>query len=62
MEVFSPDLDCATRKVTVLGDRVLGSQADIPIDRVVKVLNPKLNPDYLNTTPNGGTGKGILIR
>ena len=62
IEVFSPDLDCATRKVTVSGDRVLGSQADIPIDRVVKVLNPKLNTDYLNTTPNGGTGKGILIR
>ena len=61
-EVFSPDLDCTIRKVTVSGVRTLGSQTDIPIDRVVKVLKLQLNPDYPNTTPKGGTGKGIWIR
>jgi hypothetical protein len=61
-EIFSPDLDCTVRNVTVTGVRTADSQTDLPIDRVVHVVQQKLNPDYPKTTPRGGTGKGIWIR
>lgn len=61
-EIFSPDLDCTVRNVTVTGVRERDSQADLPIERVVKVIEQKPNPDYPRTTPKGGTGKGIWIR
>ncbi len=61
-EVFSPDLDCTVRNVTVSGVRLRDSQTDLPIDRVVRVIEQKLNPAYPKTTPKGGTGKGIWIR
>ncbi|MGB0155555.1 MAG: hypothetical protein ACPGFB_16145 [Verrucomicrobiales bacterium] len=35
---------------------------DLAIDRVIKVIEQKLNLDYPKTTPKGGTGKGIWIR
>jgi hypothetical protein len=34
----------------------------LPIDRVVRVIEQKPNPDYPKTTPKGGTGEGIWIR
>ena len=61
-EIFSPDLDCTVRNVTVSGVRLRDSQIDLPIERVVELIEQKLNPDYPKTTPKGGTGKGIWIR
>ena len=61
-EIFSPDLNCTVRNVTVSGVRSGGSETDLPIDRVVQVIELQLNPDYPKTTPKGGTGKGIWIR
>jgi hypothetical protein len=61
-EIFSPDLDCTVRKVSVSGVRLRDSQSDLPIEQVVKVIEQTLNPDYPKTTPKGGTGKGIWIR
>jgi hypothetical protein len=62
IEIFSPDLDCTVRKVSIMGVRTRGSQTDLPIGQVVRVSEQKLNPDYPKTTPKGGTGKGIWIR
>jgi len=61
-EIFSPDLDCTVRNVGITGVRTRDSQADLPIEQVVKVIELKPNPDYPKTTPKGGTGKGIWIR
>jgi len=61
-EIFSPDLDCTVRNVTVVGVRTRGSEADLPIEQVVRVIEQKPNRDYPKTTPKGGTGKGIWIR
>ena len=61
-EIFSPDLDCTVRNVSITGVRTKDSQADLPIEQVVKVIEQKLNPDYPKTTPKGGTGKAIWIR
>ena len=41
------------------GVRTRDSQTDLPTDRLVRVIEQKLNPDYPKTTPRGGTGKGI---
>jgi hypothetical protein len=62
VEIFSPDLDCTVRNVSVSGVRTRESQADLPIDQSVQVIEQKPNPDYPKTTPKGGTGKGIWIR
>ncbi len=61
-EIFSPDLDCTVRNVSVTGVRTRDSQTDLPIDQVVKVIEQKPNPNYPKTTPKGGTGKGNWIR
>jgi hypothetical protein len=61
-EIFSPDLDCTVRNVSITGVRPHESQADLPIEQVVRVIELKPNPDYPRTTPKGGTGKGIWIR
>ena len=61
-EIFSPDLDCTVRHVSITGVRTRDSQTDLPIEQVVKVIELKPNPDYPETTPKGGTGKGIWIR
>jgi hypothetical protein len=61
-EIFSPDLDCTVRNLDITGVRSDDSQADLPIEQVVKVIEQKPNPDYPKTTPKGGTGKGIWIR
>jgi acetyl esterase/lipase len=62
VEIFSPDLDCTVRNVTVTGVRTQDSPTDLPFDQAVKVIEQKPNPDYPKTTPKGGSGKGILIR
>jgi len=61
-EIFSPDLDCNVRYVTITGVRTRDSQTDLPIEQVVKVIEQKLNPNYPKTAPRGGTAKGIWIR
>jgi hypothetical protein len=50
------------RNVSITGVRTRDSQTDLAIERVVKVIELKLNPEYPKTTPKGGTGKGIWIR
>ena len=61
-EIFSPDLDCGVSNLSVSGVRTGDSQDELPIERVVRVIEQKLNTDYPKTTPRGGTGKGIWIR
>lgn len=61
-EIFSPDLSCTVRNLSVSGVRWQETKADLPIDEVVKVIELKPNPDYPKTTPQGGSGKGIWIR
>jgi hypothetical protein len=61
-EIFSPELDCTVRHISINGVRTHDSQTDLPIEQVVKVIEQKPNPNYPKTTPKGGTGKGIWIR
>ncbi len=61
-EIFSPDLDCTVRNLSVAGVRLRGSEQDLPLEQVVQVIQQKLNADYPKTTPRGGTGKGIWVR
>lgn len=61
-EIFSPDLDCTVSNLSVSGVHAGDSQDELPIERVVQVIEQTLNPDYPKTTPRGGTGKGIWIR
>lgn len=61
-EIFSPDLDCTVRNVSITGVRLRDSQTDLPIEQVVRVIAQKPNPDYPKTTPRGGTGRGIWFR
>ncbi len=62
VEIFSPDLDCTVRNVSVSGVRTRESQTDLPLDQIVQVIEQKPNSDYPKTTPKGGTGKGVWIR
>ena len=61
-EIFSPDLDCTVRNLSITGVRTRDSQGDLPIEQVVTIIEQKPNLDYPKTTPKGGTGKGIWIR
>lgn len=61
-EIFSPNLDCTVRNVSVTGVRARDSQTGLPVEQVVKVIQMKPNLDYPKTTPRGGTGQGIWIR
>lgn len=61
-EIFSPDRDCTVRNVSISGVRLAGATQDLPLDRVVKVIEMQSNPEYPRTTPKGGTGKGRWIR
>jgi acetyl esterase/lipase len=61
-EIFSPDLDCTVRNLNVTGVRERDAPTDLPIEKVVKVIEQKPNPDYPRTTPKGGTGKGRWLR
>lgn len=61
-EIFSPDLDCTVRNVSITGVRLGDAETDLPIEKVVKVIVQRPNLDYPKTTSKGGTGKGIWIR
>jgi hypothetical protein len=62
VEIFSPDLDCTVRHVSINGVHAAGSKTDIPLEQVVRVIQQQPNPNYPKTTPRGGTGKGVWIR
>ena len=61
-EIFSPDLDCTVRNVSVSGVRYRDAQTDLPIEQVIRVIEQKPNTNYPKTTPKGGSGKAIWIR
>lgn len=59
VEIFSPDRDVTVKgirleKVRIKGKAVTDADADV---RFVSVRDQKLNPDYPQTLPRGGTGK-----
>ncbi|MEQ1839239.1 MAG: hypothetical protein ABL994_02420 [Verrucomicrobiales bacterium] len=62
VEIFSPDLDCTVKNVVVSGVRLYGETGEIPPERLIEVIEQKINPDYPQTTPRGGTGRGIWIQ
>ena len=62
VEIFSPDLDCTVRNVSVTGVRFRDASTDLSTDQLVRVIEQKPNPDYPKTAPKGGTGKAIWIR
>ncbi len=61
-EIFSPDLDCTVRNVTVNGVRARDIPGELSAEQVVRVIKQTPNPDYPRTTPRGGTGRGIWSR
>jgi hypothetical protein len=61
-EIFSPDLDCTLRNLSVAGVRIKDEPTELPVEQVVRVIEQKPNADYPKTTPKGGTGKGVWIR
>jgi len=64
VEIFSPDKDCGVNNLCVKNIRSgQGTQAggkDIDPRALVQTITQKPNPDYPNTTPRGGTGRGFL--
>ena len=67
VEVFSPDKDCTVRGLKVSNvhfaspDSPTGKPQALPSKGLVRVRNQKLNPDYPQSTPRGGTGRATLI-
>ena len=63
VELYSPDKDCRVKNLNISGVQTCVNGNKRPfadIDKLVDVRNQVLNPDYPNTTPKGGTGKGYL--
>jgi len=66
VEIFSPDKDCTVSNLSVrniLGRQVMDAQVQcksVDPDALVQTIAQKPNPDYPNTTPRGGTGRGYL--
>ncbi|HSJ04284.1 MAG TPA: hypothetical protein VK956_17590 [Verrucomicrobium sp.] len=61
-EIFSPDLDCTVKGMTVERVRWGVAGQALSFDEVVKAVTLAVNPEYPKTTPKGGTGKGVLTR
>ena len=61
-EIFSPDRDCTVRNVRIAGVRLAGVDGELPLERLVTVIEQSPNPDYPRTTPQGGTGRGRWVR
>ena len=64
-ELFSPDKDCTARNLNIrrvqyIGDE--GQSIETQGESLVHVFSQQSNPDYPNTTPKGGTGKGVWIK
>lgn len=66
VEIFSPDQDVTVRGLRLARVRAVVAGKLMPVadpeNRLVKVIQLSLNPNYPRTTPRGGTGKGIWIR
>jgi hypothetical protein len=64
VEIFSPDKDCTVSGLRVFDVLAADANGDVanPVApaTLVEVVEQTVNPDYPNTTPRGGTGKGIL--
>ena len=61
-EIFSPDRDCTVRNVRIAGVRLAGADRELPLDRLVTVIEQRPNVDYPRTQPKGGTGRGHWVR
>jgi len=61
VEVFSPDRDVTVRGFALRNVRVNAAVVSDPSTRFLQVQDQKLNPEYPQTTPRGGTGKALLI-
>ena len=65
-ELFSPDKDITVKGFRLDNVRILqdGKHVDLkdPVQRLVRISDQKLNSDYPNTTPRGGTGKVKYLR
>lgn len=67
VEVFSPDRDCMVKNFTLAevraryGAGAAGQEKILEPRGLVAVVTQKLNPDYPNSTPKGGTGRGVLL-
>jgi hypothetical protein len=62
VEIFSPDLNCTARNISVAGVRVRGNERELGLGQVVREIEQTVNPKYPATTPRGGTGKGTWAR
>jgi len=63
VEVFSPDKDNTVRnfKLTNLKELKGKDTVELKASDYVNVITQKINTDYPNSVPKGGTGKGILV-
>ncbi len=60
VELFSPDKDCTVRGLII--ENVTAPSPSRPDPQsLVAVIQQTFNEDYPNSTPRGGTGKGILL-
>jgi hypothetical protein len=65
---FSPDKDCTIRNLTVSNVHFAPAKdaskkpQTLPNEGLIRLRSQKPNPDYPKTTPQGGTGRAILIR
>jgi len=59
VEVFSPDKDCTVKNLELDNIHTPAGAADP--DRLVRIIEQKINLDYPNTIPRGGRGRGILL-
>jgi len=59
VEVFSPDKDCTVRNFELTQVQTPTKPADPK--HLIRLIQQKINPDYPNTTPRGGVGRGILL-
>lgn len=67
VELFSPDRDVTVHRFRLTRVRARSDNNQlVPLadaeSQLVSVADQKLNPDYPQTTPRGGTGKARLIR
>ncbi|MFZ2657843.1 MAG: hypothetical protein WAX69_23115 [Victivallales bacterium] len=60
VELFSPDSICMVKGLEI---SLADSTCSCPdMNTLVEVVTQKINHDYPNTTPRGGTGRGVWIK
>lgn len=61
VELFYPDRDCLAKDTFVSNVTFGGKKAEAKDeDLIARAIEMKPNPDYPNSTPKGGTGKGYI--